>query len=113
MIQIDSQYNITMTRADTFARTLTLYKNGEQYTPNSSDVILFTMSKKYKGASGYEPLIQKEIDKDTMLWIIDSGDTADLAYGKYVYDLQIAYGATGYVETFAAQKTIRLTEEVG
>ena len=113
MIQIDSQYNITMTRADTFARTLTLYKNGEQYVPHASDEILFTLSKTYKGKSGYEPLVQKTIDPATLLWIIESSDTADLPYGKYVYDLQITYGTTGYVETFADKKELILTGEVG
>lgn len=113
MIHIDSDHNIKMTRGDTFAKTLTLYKNGEQYIPNASDEILFTLSKTYKGKSGYEVLVQKTIDPVTLLWLIESSDTAELPYGRYVYDLQITYGSTGYVETFADDKTLTLTEEVG
>lgn len=112
MIVIDKDYNITMTRGDTFIRTLKLTKNGEDYTPNEYDVIRFAMSNVYKGKTGYELLIEKIIDNNTLEWIIDASDTADLPYGKYYYDLQITYGQTGYVETFADKKTLRLTEEV-
>ena len=60
----------------------------------------------------YIEIKQKLIDNETLLWIIDANDTKDLSYGKYVYDLQITYGDTGYVETFANKKRITLTEEV-
>lgn len=112
MISIDASYNIQMTRGDTFARTLTLTKGGEPYTPAEGDVIRFALSKVYKGKPGYELLLEKIINHDTMLWLIEADDTADLDYGRYVYDLQITYGETGYVETFAAKKTLTLTEEV-
>ena len=112
MIRIDDNYNIVMTRGDTFAKTLTLKKNGETYTPVSGDVIRFAMSKVYKGKPGYELLLNKIIDNSTLLWVIEAEDTADLDYGRYVYDLEITYGSTGYVETFADKKTITLTEEV-
>lgn len=113
MIKIDNEYNITMTRGDTFAKTLTLTKGGKPYTPASGDVIKFTMSRTYKGKMGYRPLLEKVIDHETMLWIIDASDTESMEYGKYVYDLEITYGDTGYVETFADRKTLMLTEEVG
>ena len=112
MIYIDNNFNIKMTRGDTFVRTIVLEKDGENYTPNSNDIIRFAMSKVYKGKSGYELLIEKIIDNDTLEWIIESEDTAELPYGRYLYDLQITYGDTGYVETFADKKTITLTEEV-
>ena len=48
-----------MTRGDTFVRTIVLEKDGENYTPNSNDIIRFAMSKVYKGKSGYELLIEK------------------------------------------------------
>lgn len=57
-------------------------------------------------------LLEKTIDNNTLEWIIDASDTENLDYGKYVYDLQITYGQTGYVETFADKKTLKLTEEV-
>ncbi len=112
MIYIDNNFNIKMTRGDTFVRTIVLEKDGDNYTPNSNDIIRFAMSKVYKGKSGYELLIEKIIDNDTLEWIIESEDTAELPYGRYLYDLQITYGDTGYVETFADKKTITLTEEV-
>ena len=70
------------------------------------------MSKVYKGKSGYELLVEKIIDNETLEWVIESEDTEQLPYGKYLYDLQITYGDTGYIETFADKKTITLTEEV-
>lgn len=112
MISIDPNNNIVMTRGDTFVRKINLVKNGEPYTPSESDVIRFAMSRTYKGKTGYKLLVEKVIDNDTLLWVIDSSDTANLDYGKYVYDLQITYGSTGYVETFAEKKNITLTEEV-
>ena len=111
MINIDSDFNITMTRGDTFARTITLKKNGNTYTPESGDVIRFAMAKVYKGKTGYELILNKVIDNTTLLWTIEAEDTADLSYGRYVYDLQITY-TDGTVETFANKKTITLTEEV-
>ena len=111
MISIDSNLNITMTRGDTFARTLTLIKNGETYTPQAGDVIRFAMANVYKDKAGYDLILNKVIDNSTLLWTIDAEDTANLAYGKYVYDLQITY-ADGSVETFADRKTITLTQEV-
>lgn len=113
MIHVDNNFNIQMTRGDTFVRTIHLSKNGEEYIPGDNDIIRFAMSKVYKGKTGYELLIEKIIDNSSLQWVIDAEDTAQLPYGKYVYDLQITYGDTGYVETFADKKTITLTEEVG
>lgn len=111
MINIDGNKNITMTRGDTFACTIILKKNGETYIPESGDVIRFAMAKVYKGKAGYKLLIEKIIDNSTLLWKLDPEDTADLEYGKYVYDLQMTY-ADGTVETFADKKKLTLTEEV-
>lgn len=111
MITIDNNKNITMTRGDTFARTLILKKNGQTYVPENGDVIRFAMAKVYKSKTGYELLIEKTIDNSTLLWKLDPEDTADLEYGKYVYDLQMTY-ADGSVETFADKKQFILTEEV-
>ena len=112
MICIDNEFEIKMTRGDTFVRTISLVKDGEPYTPQEGDVIRFAMAKVYKGRPGYDLLLEKVIDNNTLKWIIDASDTADLDYGKYVYDLQITYGSTGYVETFAAKKNLWLMEEV-
>lgn len=111
MIQIDDKFNITMTRGDTFIRTLILTKDGETYTPQNGDVIRFAMAKKYKSEDGYELILNKVIPNDTLTWTIEASETSNLDYGKYTYDLQITY-IDGTVETFADQKTIKLTKEV-
>lgn len=113
MITIDADYHITMTRGDTFVRELTLKKNNQTYTPQQSDVVRFALAKVYKGEPGYEPLLIKTLtpDGNRLVWRIDPQDTADLDYGKYVYDLQITY-ADGSVETFCANKKFKLLKEV-
>ena len=111
MIQIDNNYNITMTRGDTFARTLVLTKGDEPYVPQEGDVIRFAMAQVYKDKPGYELLLEKVIPNDTLLWKIEPSETSSLAYGNYKYDLQITY-ADGTVETFANKKKLTLTEEV-
>lgn len=111
MISIDSAFRITMTRGDTFQRTLVLKKNNQTYVPQEGDVIRFAMSRKFEGQNGYELLLQKTIPTDTLLWTIEASETKSLPYGTYNYDLQITY-ADGSVETFADKKTIKLTEEV-
>lgn len=111
MIQIDNNFNITMTRGDTFARTLVLTKSDKPYVPQEGDVIRFAMAQVYKDKPGYELLLEKVIPNDTLLWKIEPSDTSTLAYGYYKYDLQITY-ADGTVETFADKKKFTLTEEV-
>lgn len=111
MIQIDNNFNITMTRGDTFARTLVLTKNDAPYVPQEGDVIRFAMAQVYKDKPGYELLLEKVIPNDTLLWKIEPNETSSLAYGNYKYDLQITY-ADGTVETFANKKKLTLTEEV-
>lgn len=111
MITIDNNYNIQLTRGDTFIRTLSLTKNGEPYVPQNGDVIRFAMSREYKGERNYKLLLNKTIPLDTMLWIIEAEETENLPYGTYYYDLQMTY-ADGKVETFASNKTITLTKEV-
>ena len=39
------------------------------------------------------------------------GDTADLNFGKYVYDIQLTK-ANGKVDTFITKATLKLSEEV-
>lgn len=111
LIKIDKDYNITMTRGDTFKRTLQLKKDSEIYTPAENDTIRFAMSNVFKGEKGYQLLIEKVIPNDTMVLKIDPSDTKDLNYGFYVYDLEITY-ADGTVETFADKKKFVITEEV-
>lgn len=111
MIQIDSSFNIRMTRGDTFIRTFSFKKNGQPFTPNPNDKIRFAMSKGFLGQSSYSLILVKEIPIDTLVWRLDPKDTKNLPYGKYNYDVEITY-VDGSVETFLNKKTIELTEEV-
>ena len=100
-----------MTRGDTFVKQIVLKKDGELYTPDPDDYIRFAMSKAFKGDAKYQLLLEKRIPNDSLLWVIDHEDTADLDYGSYNYDLEITY-ASGKVETFLDMRKIELTKEV-
>lgn len=113
MISIDANKNISMTRGDTFVRTLTLSKNNVAYTPQEGDVVRFALANKYKDEYGYSLKLNKVIPfngAEGTLTILPI-ETATLKYGTYVYDIQITY-ANGDVETFADKKQFILTEEV-
>ena len=111
MIIIDKDFNIKMTKGDTFLKSIILKKGDQAYNPDPEDRIRFALSNVYKGEKGYNLLIEKIIPNDSLQWRIDPEDTNDLKYGSYVYDLQITY-ADGKVETFADKKRFVLTEEV-
>lgn len=57
------------------------------------------------------PLLIKEIPVDTMILVIEPEDTKSLAFGKYVYDIELTK-VTGEVDTFITKATLKLTEEV-
>jgi len=64
-----------------------------------------------KSYTDNEVLIEKVIPNDTLLLRIESNDTKELPFGKYVYDIQITY-AYGDIDTFIDRSEIELTEEV-
>lgn len=101
---------ITLTKGDTFKRTLSLKEKttGEPYIPVTGDVIRFAAKKKYKDE---ECVILFNIPIDTMLIHITPAMTKDLATGEYVYDIQLTY-ANGDVDTFIDRAKLVLTEEV-
>ena len=88
---------ITLTRGDTFeALVSATKKDGTPYIPVEGDVIRFAMKENYDDA---RPLLVKEIPIDTMMLMLEPSDTADLNFGKYVYDIQLTK-ANGKVDTF-------------
>lgn len=101
---------ITLTKGDTFKRTLSLKKKTtkEPYIPVSGDYIRFAAKKKYKDE---ECVILFQIPNDTMLLHITPQMTEDLAVGEYVYDIELTY-ANGDVDTFIDRAKLILTEEV-
>lgn len=108
MIKIEDN-EITMTRGDTLETTVEIFtKQGEPYIPSSLDRIRFALKKRYKDV---EPLIVKEVPYDTMLLHLDPEDTKPLAFGDYVYDLELTT-SDGFVDTFIDKKLFKITEEV-
>ena len=100
---------IKLTRGDTFKATIGIYNaDGTAYTPASGDVIVFTMKKSYKDETA---IITKTIDHASLALEFDPSDTSSLAYGEYVFDVQLTY-ANGNVDTFIDKGKLVLTEEV-
>ena len=100
---------ITLTRGDTFKAQISITdREGNPYTPVEGDSIRFAMKAKY---SDPEPLALIDIPIDTMLLVIKPEDTHALAFGTYVYDIQLTK-FNGDVDTFITTAKLKLTEEV-
>ena len=100
---------ITLTKGDTFKAIVTMVDpTGQEYTPQSGDVVRFAMKQDYSDPS---VLVEKTIPNDSLLLTLDSEDTHSLEAGGYVYDIQITY-ANGDVDTFIDRGILMLTEEV-
>lgn len=80
-----SNKTISITRGDTGTFSLTIKNaNGETYD-YSNDTVLFTVK---KDTNAELPLIQKTVVYGENI-IIEPSDTSELAYGDYVYDIQV------------------------
>lgn len=100
---------ITLTRGDTMVALVTItQQNGYPYVPVEGDSVRFAMKTNY---SDIKPLLVKDIPITTMELVLNPEDTADLKFGKYVYDIQLTK-ADGTVDTFIPKATIRISEEV-
>ena len=101
--------NIKLTRGDTFKATIGIYNaDGTQYTLDQDDVVVFTMKRNYNDSAA---LLSKTIDHSTLALEFSPADTANLAYGDYVFDVQMTF-ANGDVDTFIDKGKLTLTEEV-
>lgn len=100
---------ITLTRGDTFTARIDITDAaGEPYTPGKGDTVRFAMKASY---ADIRPLLVVDIPVDTMLLTLRPEDTKDLAFGKYVYDIQLTR-ANGEVDTFITKAKLNLSEEV-
>ena len=100
---------ITLTRGDTFVALITITdSDGNPYIPVTGDVVRFAMKGTYGDA---EPLLVKDIPIDTLKLVIEPDDTKQLAFGPYVYDIQLTK-VTGEVDTFIPTSKLKITEEV-
>ena len=101
---------ITLTRGDTFKATVDIFNpDGTAYEPVEGDSVRFAMKQNY---NSNEIKIQKDIPLDTMLLEINPEDTKNLKQpGEYVYDIQLTH-INGDIDTFIANGTFKITEEV-
>jgi len=110
---------IELTRGDTYIQKLNIRINGEHYVLQEGDEVSFAVKRnKIKSdRSGYiddEPLILKYLelnDEDKLMLKLDPEDTKLLAFGTYVYDIEIKF-AGGDVFTVVKKAVFKLTEEV-
>jgi len=98
--------NILLTRGDSFSKSFTVKNNGEVYTPTAEDTIVFKLKKAYTDKNA---LITKTIDYETLKLELDPADTGTLAFGDYVYNIEITT-ADGGVHTIIVG-VLRLMEE--
>lgn len=78
---------VRQTQGDSFISEVEIYdQDGKPYTPQPTDTITFTMKKTYWDAT---PTVTKSISADNMLLELEPEDTATLATGRYVYDIDI------------------------
>ena len=119
---INEDYEISMTRGDTFRANIEVIVDDEVYTPVAGDSVRFALKHKemkdkdltrrgYKDFEDDEPLLVKEIPIDTMILEIEPEDTKNLGFGKYRYDLEITF-SNGDVDTFVANTSFEITPEV-
>ena len=100
---------IYLTRGDTFRATIALKDaEGEIYTPQPDETIRFAMKKHYEDAT---PLLLIQVPYDTLELVILPQDTKTLAFGEYVWDMQITR-SNGDIDTFITKAQLILTEEV-
>ena len=114
MYKIDGT-TIHLTRGDTFETVVQPKQaNGSVYSPVEGDTVRFALKSNVLLATGYadsEPLIEKTIPNDTMILEIAPSDTKQLAFGDYVYDVELTY-ADGTVDTFINNALFKIVPEV-
>ena len=100
---------ITLTRGDSFYCQITMKnEDGTAYTPQQGDAVRFALKKKYQDT---EPLIEKAIPTDTLILYLEPEDTKSLAFGEYVYDIELTK-ANGDVDTFIYESQFNIAKEV-
>ena len=98
----------------------TLVLNFSNYTPTQGDTVTFTVREWLDAPV----LLQKAVDEPRQItpdsgdpyWQyvveIDAEDTATMAPGIYVYDIQITWGGTGKITTIIPPSRLLLRGEV-
>ena len=114
---------IILTRGDTLRLKIKIIiKENEQdpgtpYYPVEGEKVRFAVKHNIYVGSGYtelkdpEPLINKQVPIDTLVLQLDPEDTKDLAFGTYLYDVELTK-LNGDVDTFITEEKFKLTTEV-
>lgn len=87
---------IALVRGDTLRMQIEILIDDEPYTPANGDKVRFALKQNY---SSSRTLIYKRISNDDLILYLEPKDTKRLAFGKYVYDVEITF-ANGDVDTF-------------
>lgn len=98
---------IALIRGDTLRMQVEILVDDEPYTPTDGDRVRFALKQSY---SSSKVLIHKDIPNDTLVLYLAPSDTKKLAFGNYVYDIEITF-ANGDVDTFIRGE-FKLEEEV-
>ena len=98
---------IRMTRGDTVYLTVPLTSATEAYEMSATDTLTLSVKKSERDA---EYIFQK-ISEGSNAFHIEPSDTAQLAFGKYKYDVQLNTG-DGDVYTVIPPSTLELLTEV-
>ena len=83
----DDDNTIRITRGDSLTVNILLTDNdGFEYEPVEGDEVWFTVK---KSAIAEDVLIRKSVDIDNLVLDLVESDTKDLAFGKYVYEIEV------------------------
>lgn len=108
MLRIDEENNIYLTRGDTAIIDVEITDaDGKPYNMTPTDKLIFTVRRLYdKG----EEIIRKEVAVPVITLI--TNDTKYLTFGKYKFDIYLYNSITHILDTFIAEKTFEIAEEV-
>lgn len=109
MLYVESDGAVKLTRGDTARLTVTINNDtsGKEYVIESGDTLTLTVK---KSVSDAVPSIQKVL-VGTNIFHIEPKDTAQLAFGRYKYDVQLTT-AGGDVYTVIEPTTFEIAQEV-
>lgn len=109
MLNVSSDGSIHLTRGDTarFSVSIDNLVTNENYVIGGKDLLTLTVKKSINDES---PCIQKQVTGGD-LFHIESTDTQGLAFGKYIYDVQLTT-ESGDVYTVITPTTFEILKEV-
>lgn len=106
---VTAKGTINLTRGDSFYAKIKLYdQDNDPIALNEGDTLRFALKEEYEDA---EPILTIDIPISSMTLRIAPEDTKDLAFGTYVYDIEVTF-ANGDVDTVIPRKTFNILEEV-